>query len=97
GRFIVFIVVALAIRDGAGARPPSLGRDEAILCRPMTTAEQLKEHLTVLSRNLWWSWNPQIIKLFRDLDTEAFRASNHNPVMMLGGFTAESYDRLAKD
>jgi starch phosphorylase len=63
----------------------------------MTTAEKLKEHLAALSRNLWWAWNPQIIKLFRDLDPEAFRRSNHNPVLLLSGFTLERYDRLAKD
>ena len=47
----------------------------------MTTGEKLKSQLTELSRNLWWAWNPHIIKLFRDLDPEAFRAANHNPVV----------------
>src|SRR5262249_18035825 len=50
-----------------------------------------------LSRNLWWAWNPQIIKLFRDIDPEGFRAANHNPVRLLSGFSDERFDRLAKD
>ena len=49
----------------------------------MNAAEKFREHLTALSRNLWWSWNPHIIKLFRDIDVEAFRACNHNPVPVI--------------
>src|SRR6478736_5763431 len=63
----------------------------------MTTGEKLKAQLSELSRNLWWAWNPHIIKLFRDLDAEAFRAANHNPVSVLAGFSAESIDALARD
>src|SRR4029078_1628320 len=63
----------------------------------MTTGEKLKTQLAELSRNLWWAWNPHIIKLFRDLDPEAFRAANHNPVSVLAGFSAERFDELARD
>ena len=63
----------------------------------MTTGEKLKSQLTELSRNLWWAWNPHIIKLFRDLDAEAFRAANHNPVSVLAGFSPERFDDLARD
>src|SRR5204863_3912982 len=48
-------------------------------------------------RNLWWSWNPHIIKLFRDIDVEAFRACNHNPVSMLADLSPERAERLSKD
>src|SRR5205823_6101271 len=63
----------------------------------MTSGEKLRKQLTELSRNLWWAWNPQIIKLFRDLDPETFRASNHNPVSVLAGFTPERFDAITKD
>jgi glycogen phosphorylase len=63
----------------------------------MTTGEKLKTQLAELSRNLWWAWNPHIIKLFRDLDPEAFRAANHNPVSVLAGFSPERFDALASD
>jgi starch phosphorylase len=63
----------------------------------MTTAEKLHSQLSELSRNLWWAWNPQIIKLFRDLDPEAFRASNHNPIATLAGFTPQRMATLAED
>jgi starch phosphorylase len=63
----------------------------------MTTGEKLKSQLAELSRNLWWAWNPHIIKLFRDLDPEAFRAANHNPVSVLAGFSPERFDALSAD
>ena len=63
----------------------------------MNAAEKFREHLTALSRNLWWSWNPHIIKLFRDIDVEAFRACNHNPVAMLAELSPERAERLSKD
>jgi len=63
----------------------------------MATGEKLKSQLTELSRNLWWAWNPHIIKLFRDLDAEAFRAANHNPISVLAGFSPERFDDFARD
>jgi starch phosphorylase len=62
-----------------------------------TTGERLRRQLLELSRNLWWAWNPQIIKLFRDLDPETFRASNHNPVSVLTSFSNDRYEVIAKD
>jgi starch phosphorylase len=63
----------------------------------MTTGEKLRTQLTELSRNLWWAWNPHIIKLFRDIDAEAFRAANHNPVQVLASFSPERFDQLSRD
>src|SRR6516225_2252817 len=63
----------------------------------MTTSEKLLQQLSELSRNLWWAWNPQIIKLFRDLDPEGFRASNHNPIATLASFPAHRMAELAED
>jgi starch phosphorylase len=63
----------------------------------MNASEKFKEHLTALSRNLWWSWNPQIIKLFRDIDSDGFRASNHNPIAMLENLSPERATQLSKD
>src|SRR5882724_10401639 len=62
-----------------------------------TTGDRLRQQLQELSRNLWWAWNPQIIKLFRDLDPETFRASNHNPISVLTTFSPERYETIAKD
>ncbi|HMC95790.1 MAG TPA: DUF3417 domain-containing protein, partial [Polyangia bacterium] len=63
----------------------------------MTPGEKLKSQLIDLSVNLWWAWNPHIIKLFRDLDPEAFRAANHNPVSVLSGFGPDRFESLGQD
>ncbi|MEA3364385.1 MAG: alpha-glucan family phosphorylase [Candidatus Hydrogenedentes bacterium] len=45
----------------------------------MKTAERLRE----LARNLYWTWHPEIIGIFRDIDPELWRDVNHNPVAFL--------------
>ena len=44
--------------------------------------EKLKK-LDELSKNLWWVWNSEGKTLFHDLDTELWRATGENPVMLL--------------
>jgi glycogen phosphorylase len=39
--------------------------------------------LNELSRNLWWSWHPAARYLFKALDRPAWKASMHNPVLLL--------------
>jgi len=36
-----------------------------------------------LAYNVWWTWNPEAIELFRRLDREAWEVSGHDPVRML--------------
>jgi alpha-glucan phosphorylase-like protein len=42
----------------------------------MTTREKLE----ALSSNLWWSWHPEAIELFRELNPGAFDATFNSPV-----------------
>lgn len=39
--------------------------------------------LKALSKNAWWSWNPDAIDLFKRLNPDVFRASGNNPVAAL--------------
>jgi starch phosphorylase len=39
--------------------------------------------LSELSQNLWWSWHPAARYLFKALDRPAWKASMHNPVLLL--------------
>ena len=41
----------------------------------MTTHAKLE----ALAANLWWSWNPEVLDLFRRLNADAFVASGQNP------------------
>ncbi len=44
-----------------------------------TTLNKLKE----ISENLWWSWNPEALELFSELNPGAFEASKSNPVLTI--------------
>src|SRR5574340_1551573 len=53
------------------------------------TAETLYDKCMALARNLWWSWHPDVINLFRDLDPIRWRQLDHNPIALLAEFTPE--------
>jgi starch phosphorylase len=41
------------------------------------------ERLQELSRNLWWTWNPQAQEIFSELSPLVWERSNHNAVEVL--------------
>jgi starch phosphorylase len=65
-----------------------------------TVIPSLPEELAALQRiayNLWWTWEPQAIELFKRLDPELWRETRHNPVQMLGILQQASLDGLKAD
>src|SRR5687767_11336405 len=36
--------------------------------------------LDALARNLWWSWQPDAVRLFASMDPALWRATHHNPI-----------------
>ena len=61
------------------------------------TAETLYEKCFALARNLWWSWNHEVINLFRDLDPIRWRQLDHNPIALLSEFTPERLELRAAE
>ncbi len=59
----------------------------------MDIAAELRE----LARNLYWTWQPEVIDVFRDLDPRLWREVNHNPVEFLSRFPQEELERKAAD
>src|SRR5579871_3379097 len=53
--------------------------------------------LPELGLNLLWSWNHTVRAVFRRLDPAAWKASNHNPVVMLGRVPQATLERAAAD
>jgi starch phosphorylase len=53
--------------------------------------------LPELGLNLLWSWDHSMRAVFRRLDPAAWRASNHNPVVMLGRVDQPALERAAAD
>jgi len=53
--------------------------------------------LSDIGGNLLWSWDHHLRALFRRLDPIIWKASNHNPVVMLGQVSQQNLERAAKD
>ncbi len=43
----------------------------------------LHNRLRSLAQNLWWTWHPEVIRIFRDLDPHLWRQVDHNPITFL--------------
>ncbi len=63
----------------------------------MAGQKQLVERLRELARNLWWTWQPAVITLFRDLDPILWRTTDHNPIEFLKKIPPEQLGRRAAE
>ena len=78
---------------------------EAVVGGPSPTKPSLAEFspqtlydkCVALARNLWWSWHPEVINLFRDLDPIRWRQLDHNPIALLAEFTPERLEMRAAE
>ena len=68
--------------------PPTAGR---------LAAETLYDKCMALAGNLWWSWQPEVINLFRDLDPIRWRQLDHNPIALLSEVTPERLEMRAAE
>ena len=59
----------------------------------MDIAAELRE----LARNMWWSWHPHAVALFRDLDSDLWRQVNHSPIALLNRMPPERLVRRAAE
>lgn len=55
------------------------------------------EKLSVVSNNLWWSWNTEFLKLFQKIDGDLWEHSNKNPIKFLKQVSQESLEKISKD
>src|SRR2546421_1762628 len=68
--------------------------------RSFTVRPRLPEALAPLhelAMNLRWSWDDRTRDLFRWVDPDAWEASRHDPVRLLGTVGLERLDALAND
>ena len=63
-----------------------------VLVKPVYSVEMKK--LEELSRNIWWCWNVDAIELFESIDAEAWKATEQNPVALMGGLSVEQIKAL---
>ena len=68
--------------------------------RTFTVVPQLPERLQPLleiAHNLWWTWNPEAVDLFRRMDHDLWSETYHNPVKMLGVIDQAKLRQLETD
>ncbi len=51
--------------------------------------------LRTIAHNMFWSWNPEFIELFRQIDPEKWEQCAHNPVKLLGTVNQSRLNDLA--
>ncbi len=59
--------------------------------------QTIYDKCNALARNLWWTWHPEVINLFRDLDPIRWRQLDHNPIALLAEFTPERLEMRASE
>jgi starch phosphorylase len=61
------------------------------------TPQALYDKCLALAKNLWWSWHPEVVNLFRDLDPIKWRKVDHNPIVLLAEMTPEQLAERAAE
>ena len=61
------------------------------------TAKNLHERLRALAQNIWWTWHPEVIALFIDLDPNLWRQVEHNSIAFLNRITPEQIEQRASE
>ncbi len=56
-----------------------------------------QERLWALARNVWWSWDPECVSLFRDLNPTRWRQLNQNPIALLNEMPLGEIERRATE
>ena len=58
--------------------------------------DSLKD-LEIIARNMFWSWNPEFIELFKRIDSNLWEASGHNPIKFLGDVSQGRLEELTEN
>jgi starch phosphorylase len=59
--------------------------------------DTLQAKLRKLTRNLWWTWRPEVRAIFRDLDPEIYRKVHRNPVRVIKEMSPALLEKRAEE
>ena len=59
--------------------------------------ETLQAKLQQLTRNLWWTWRPEVRAIFRDLDMDLYRTAHRNPVRVIKTIGTATLEKRAEE
>jgi starch phosphorylase len=63
----------------------------------MAPQKTIHDKLSELAGNLWWSWQPEVTALYRELDPVRWSELSHNPVLLLREYPAEKLEARARE
>ena len=55
------------------------------------------EKLSVIANNLWWSWNTNFLKLFKEIDIDLWERVGKNPVKFLKNVSQEKLEEVCQN
>ena len=55
------------------------------------------EKLSVIANNLWWSWNSNFLKLFKEIDIDLWERVEKNPVKFLKNVSQERLEEISEN
>ena len=59
--------------------------------------KSIHEKLSELAGNLWWSWQPDVTEIFRDIDPVRWPELAHNPIPLLREYGPEKLEIRARE
>jgi starch phosphorylase len=62
-----------------------------------STEVTLHERLRALAHNMWWTWHPEVVGFFRDLDPIRWRQLDHNPIALLAELSPERLEQRTNE
>ena len=57
----------------------------------------IHEKLTELAGNLWWSWQPDVTDIFREINPVRWSELGHNPIPMLREYGPDKLEQRARE
>ena len=56
---------------------------------------QVLQPLLDIAHNMWWTWHPEAVELFKRVDHNLWERFHHNPVQMLGNCSQDTLEQIA--
>ena len=63
----------------------------------MSPNKSIHDKLSDLASNLWWSWQPEVTAIYRELNPARWTELSHNPVLLLREYTPDSLEDRARE
>lgn len=63
----------------------------------MNEPKTMKQLLLKLAQNLWWTWHPEIIEIWREIDPQLWRECRHSPILFINSLSDHQLQQLSKD